>query len=94
MLKRPIHKYTGIGLIVVGATIIVVAAVIACISFYNYRIPEFTGPSFEESITKLLYTLVEITVRLGFLGAMVWAGGILLKYGIESFKIKAEEAHT
>ncbi|MEM0153043.1 MAG: hypothetical protein QXV81_05745 [Ignisphaera sp.] len=91
MLEKPIYRYIGTGLIVVGAMIIVVAAVIACASFYGYRIPEFTSPSLEETITKLMYTLVEITVRLGFLGVMVWGGGVLLKYGIESFKIEAKE---
>lgn len=46
-LEKPIHRYIGIGLILVGAVVIVVAAVIAYTSFYSYRIHEFTDSSLE-----------------------------------------------
>lgn len=91
MLSKPVFKYISIALIAVGAMLIIIAALVAFLSFYGYRVPEMTGISLEESITRLVYALVDIAVRLGFLGVMVWAGSILLKHGIQSMKSEAPQ---
>lgn len=81
--EKPLHRYISISLILTGVVLIVVVALMAFQSFYGYRIPEFTGTTLEESISRLVYALVDIATRLGFLGVVVWASGILLKYGIQ-----------
>ncbi|MEM4717655.1 MAG: hypothetical protein QXE81_02710 [Desulfurococcaceae archaeon] len=59
---------------------------IAYQSFYGYKLPEIRGSNLDETIASLVSTLVDIAVRLGFLGVTVWAGAILLKYGIQAYK--------
>lgn len=76
----------AVALIVLGVAIVVVAVVIAYQSFYNYELPEIRGATIEEAIISMMGALTEIAVRLGFLGIMVWAGGVLLKYGVQLMK--------
>ncbi|MCS7139414.1 MAG: hypothetical protein N3F04_00705 [Candidatus Nezhaarchaeota archaeon] len=95
-IKGLSQRYVGVGLIVVGAALIVLAAVMAYFSFYGYQLPRFQAqPSgIEATIAALVFALVEVAVRLGFLGVMVWAGSVLLRYGIQALKpesIKSEQ---
>ncbi|MEM1562065.1 MAG: hypothetical protein QXV75_03640 [Candidatus Bathyarchaeia archaeon] len=93
MAEKPIHKYVGLGLILIGIVLIVLAAYIAYQSFYSYRLPWFytQASNIEAAIISLVNTLVELAARLGFLGLMVWAGSILLRYGVQSLRL--EQAH-
>ncbi|MEM1628503.1 MAG: hypothetical protein QW551_04410 [Desulfurococcaceae archaeon] len=84
--SKPIHKYTGIALIIMGAVLIIIAAITAYISFHGYKLPEITSGSVDMAIISLVRTLADIAIRLGFLGIMVWAGSIFLRYGIQSIK--------
>lgn len=79
-------EYAGFSLVILGVFFIVVAVIIAFQSFYGYMLPEITGKNIDEVITSLVNALVNIAVRLGFLGIIVWAGSILLKYGIQALK--------
>jgi len=85
------HEYVGVALVASGAALIILAAIVAYVSFYNYQLPwsQHQPSSIETTIASLVTILVEITARLGFLGIMVWAGGILLKYGIQSLAPKS-----
>ncbi|MEM3927112.1 MAG: hypothetical protein QXU13_06005 [Desulfurococcaceae archaeon] len=86
MFEKPIHKYTGIALIIMGAVLIIIAAITAYTSFHGYKLPEVANESIDMAIISLVRTLADIAIRLGFLGIMVWAGSIFLRYGIQSIK--------
>jgi len=80
------NKSIGLILLLVGVLVILVAIVVAFNAFYTYKLPEIRGSSLEELISSLINILVEIALRLGFLGLAVWAAGILLKYGVSLLK--------
>lgn len=86
MFNKPIDKYTGLILIAIGAILVIIAAVIALQSFYGYIAEIPRGQGIEDTITSLVNILVELAIKLGFLGVAVWAGSILLKYGVQSIK--------
>ncbi|MEL9908267.1 MAG: hypothetical protein QXN31_01280 [Desulfurococcus sp.] len=73
-------------LILLGLVFIVLAVSIALSSFYGYRLPGIEGSSMEEAVVKLVGILVDIAVRLGFLGITVWAGSILIGHGIKGLR--------
>ncbi|AFL66167.1 hypothetical protein Desfe_0256 [Desulfurococcus amylolyticus DSM 16532] len=75
-----------LALILLGLIFIVLAVSIALSSFYSYRLPGIEGSSMEEAVVKLVNTLVDIAVRLGFLGITVWAGSLLIGHGIKGLK--------
>lgn len=81
--ERDIPRYASIGLLVAGTALVLIAAIIAYSSFYGFTLPEVRGSTVEEAIISLVSNLVELASKLGFLGIMVWAGGVLLKYGIQ-----------
>lgn len=80
------NKSIGLILLLIGVLVILVAIVVAFNAFYTYKLPEIRGSSLEELISSLINILVEIALRLGFLGLAVWAAGILLKYGVSLLK--------
>ncbi|MEM4005335.1 MAG: hypothetical protein QXM43_06845 [Desulfurococcaceae archaeon] len=71
MFEKPIHKYTGMALIIIGAVLIIIAAITAYISFHEYELPEVMSGSIDMAIISLVRTLADIAIRLGFLGIMV-----------------------
>jgi hypothetical protein len=86
LFNKPVDKYAGLALIVAGGILVIVAALIALSSFYGYSIQIPRGQNIEDTITSLVNVLIELAIRLGFLGVMVWAGSILLRYGVQSIK--------
>lgn len=78
----------GLGLIALGVAFILIAVIIAYQSFYGYKLPGIPSGNIDQVIASLVNTLIEIAVRLGFLGIVVWAGSILLKYGIQILRPK------
>jgi hypothetical protein len=78
--------YFAILLLILGVVFVITAVVLAYISLYGYKVPTVQGASVEDVITSLVNALVDIAVRLGFLGLIVWAGSILLKHGITLIK--------
>lgn len=78
----------GIGLIilVIGVVVIVSTIIVAFNSFYTYKLPEIKSSSMEEAVSLLMNILIDIALRLGFLGLVVWAASILLKHGISLLK--------
>lgn len=73
-------------LIAIGSFLILTAAVIAYISFHGYTVLDVKGSTIDEAIVSLVRSLADLAAKLGFLGIIVWAGGILLKYGIQLLK--------
>ena len=85
-LSKNIQGYIGSTLVAVGIAVILIAIATAITSFYDYRIPEISGSTLDDVLVKLVGILVDVAIRLGFLGVIVWAGSILLKYGIPLIK--------
>lgn len=83
---RAVSRYASIVLLVAGTALIVIAAIIAYLSFYGFTLPEVKGSTVEEAMISLVNSLVELATRLGFLGIMVWAGSVLLRYGVQLLK--------
>jgi len=80
--------YVAIPLTVGGTLMVCLAVYIAFTFFYSYRVLPVGGASIEEAISSLVNALVEIAVRLGFLGLVVWAGSVLLRHGIASLRLE------
>jgi len=80
------NRSIGLILILIGVVVILVAIVVAFNAFYTYKLPEIRSSSLEEMISSLVNILVEVALRLGFLGIAVWAASILLKHGVSLLK--------
>ena len=80
------NRGIGLALVAIGLAIILAAVAVAFNAFYTYTVPGVRGSSIEEVISTLAGTLVEVAVRLGFLGLAVWGAGILLRHGVGLLK--------
>jgi uncharacterized membrane protein YobD (UPF0266 family) len=80
------NRIIGLVILIVGVVIVIVAITLAYNAYYNYVVPEIKGETIEEIIASLMRALVDIAIRLGFLGIIVWAAGILLKHGVSLLK--------
>lgn len=72
----------GLVLVVVGLVIIVGSVFVAYDSFLRYKPLLPKAETLDQAITNTTYELVNIVIKLGFLGVMVWGGGLILKYGV------------
>ncbi|MFN3268690.1 MAG: hypothetical protein ACK416_05475 [Zestosphaera sp.] len=77
---------TGIAILLAGVLIVVFGAFLAFDAYLNYRPLLPAGEDLQSSITNTVYELLNLVIKLGFLGAMIWAGSILLGRGIDLFK--------
>lgn len=77
---------TGMAILLVGVLIVILGAFLAFDAYHNYRPLLPAGEDLQSSITNTVYELLNLVIKLGFLGAMIWAGSILLGKGIDLFK--------
>ncbi|MGC8975784.1 MAG: hypothetical protein ACP5KB_06290 [Thermoprotei archaeon] len=77
---------TGVAILLAGVLIVVFGAFLAFDAYLNYRPLLPAGEDLQSSITRTVYELLNLVIKLGFLGAMIWAGSILLGKGVELFK--------
>lgn len=77
---------TGIAILLAGVLIVVFGAFLAFDAYLNYRPLLPAGGDLQSSITNTVYELLNLVIKLGFLGAMIWAGSILLGKGVDLFK--------
>jgi flagellar biosynthesis protein FlhB len=80
------NRSIGLILLIIGVLIVLTAIFVAFNAFYTYKLPELKGSSLEELISSLMNVLIELALRLGFLGLIVWAASILLKHGVSLLK--------
>jgi len=72
----------GVVLLSIGLIIIVVGVYSAYEAYHIYK-PVFPmAKSLDEAITNTAYELVNLVLKLGFLGLVLWGGGIVAKYGV------------
>jgi len=77
----------GVVLLVLGVALLVFSFVTAYQAFSNYSpiMPKVTG-DLAEAISSASFELINLAARLAFIGIMVWASSIILKYGVELLK--------
>jgi len=76
----------GIVTLLIGIFIIIFGAFLAFYAYLNYKPLLPAGKDLQSSITSTVYELLNLVIKLAFLGAMIWAGSILLGKGIDLFK--------
>jgi len=72
-------------LIAVGVTIVVIGVVYAFIAYNSYSNILPRASTLEQSITYTVYELLNLVIKLSFLGLGIWGGSIVLKHGVQSF---------
>ncbi|MEM2021283.1 MAG: hypothetical protein QXP80_03535 [Zestosphaera sp.] len=78
---------TGLSVLAVGVFIVLFGAFLAYDAYNNYRPLLPAGVDLQSSITNTVYELLNLVIKLGFLGAMIWAGSVLLSRGVDLFKV-------
>ena len=73
----------GVVMLAIGLGIVAFGAYLAYDAYVTYRPLLPAGHTLEESITNTVYELLNLVIRLGFLGAMIWAGSIVLGKGVD-----------
>lgn len=70
-----------------GAGLVIFGAILAYVSYNTYKPVLPQANTLDEAITRTAYELINLAIRLGFLGIMIGAGAILLKYGIRYLSV-------
>lgn len=78
-------RYTPFVLIAIGVIIIVVGVIFAFIAYGSYTNILPHASTLEQSITYTIYELLNLVMKLSFLGMGIWGGSIVLRYGIQSY---------
>lgn len=76
----------GLAVLAVGTGLVLFGAFLAYDAYINYRPLLPAGSDLQSSITNTAYELLNLVIRLGFLGAMIWAGSIILGRGVDLLK--------
>ncbi len=77
----------GVVLLVLGIVMIVFSFYQAFIAYQNYKpvMPKVAG-DLAQAVSSASFELINLAAKLAFIGVMVWAGSIVLKYGVELFR--------
>lgn len=73
----------GLVMLSVGLGIVGYGAYLAYDAYVTYRPLLPAAATLEKSITNTVYELLNLVIKLGFLGAMIWAGSIVLGKGVD-----------
>ncbi len=79
---------TGLG---VGIILVLIGLAMLGFSFYeaynaylNYKpVMPSAGEDLAQAVSSASFELINLAARLAFIGIMVWAGAVVLKYGVE-----------
>jgi len=74
----------GLAIALLGVALIVYGAYLAYSAYVSYSPLLPKAQSLTEAITNTAYELLNLVFKIGFLGVMVWAGGILAKHGLST----------
>ncbi len=73
----------GLVMLFIGLGIVGFGAYLAYDAYVTYRPLLPAASTLEKSITNTVYELLNLVIKLGFLGAMIWAGSIVLSKGVD-----------
>jgi hypothetical protein len=74
----------GFALVIAGLIIVLLGAYLAYDAYQIYRPVLPKASTLDQAITNTTYELVNLVLKLGFLGILVWSGGMILNHGISS----------
>ncbi len=74
----------GLMLVIIGIAIVGLGAYLAYDAYQTYKPVLPKASSLDQAITNTTYELVNLVLKLGFLGILVWSGGMILNHGISS----------
>ncbi len=79
----------GLVLVILGVALLVFSFATAYQAFSNYSpiMPHVTS-DLAKAISSASFELINLAARLAFIGIMVWASSIILKYGVELLRKK------
>jgi len=84
-------RLIGLIIILIGLIIVIAGAVIALDAYNTYKPILPQASRLDEAITNTVYELLNLAIKLGFIGVFIYAGGLLLKHGvsvlIESYRV-------
>jgi len=69
-----------------GASLVIFSSILGIVMFYQYSPILPVGAGIEESLAYTVYELMNIVIRIAFLGIAIWGGAILMSKGIELAK--------
>ena len=74
----------GIVLLVIGLVMVGFSFYEAYYAYMNYKpvIPS-AGEDLAQAVSSASFELINLAARLAFIGIMVWAGSVVLKYGVD-----------
>jgi len=70
-------------LIAIGIILVGLGVSLAIIQFYTYT-PIISQSNIDEAMTSILAELLSLVARLGFIGLIIYAGGLTLKNGVHT----------
>lgn len=70
--------------VVLGLSIVLAGVILAYIAYSTYEPLLPQTKNLDEALTYIAYELINLVVKLGFLGLMIWGGGVLAKHGIQA----------
>ena len=76
----------GLVMLAAGLAIVGIGAYLAYDAYMTYEPLLPAAQTLEKSITNTVYELLNLVIKLGFLGAMIWAGSVILSKGVDLFK--------
>jgi hypothetical protein len=74
----------GVILSLLGAGAVIGSIYLAYVGYETYKPILPQAESLDIAITYSSYELINLAIKLGFMGIMVWGGGVLLKHGLHS----------
>jgi len=79
-----LHRALALAITLLGLAVIITGIVLALQSFYEYK-PLLPPPtSLSDAVASTVYELLNLVVKLAFLGVVVWGGSIALSKGLSA----------
>jgi hypothetical protein len=73
----------GLVLILIGVIMVAFSFYEAYVAYQNYKpVVPAGGSNLAEAVSNASFELINLAARLAFVGIMVWAGSVILKYGV------------
>jgi len=80
------NRSAGIILFLMGLFFILLSAGLALREYFLYRITFIGSPTLSSILSQLATELLILVVKVAFIGILIAAGSILIRYGIELMK--------
>jgi len=79
-----LYRVLALAITLLGLAVIVTGIVLALQSFYEYKPLLPPSTSLNEAVASTVYELLNLVIKLAFLGVAVWGGSIALSKGLSA----------